>query len=44
LSCFEVDAAKRAKVVLGEDLLYLLPLLASEVGVLVELRLEALDF
>ena len=43
LGGFEVDAAEGAEVVLGQGLLDLLPLLVGEVGVLVELGLEALD-
>ena len=43
LGGFEVDAAEGAEVVLGEDLANLLALLVGEVGVLVELGLEALD-
>ena len=43
LGGFEVGAAEGAEVVLGEDLLNLLALLVGEVGVLVELGLEALD-
>ena len=44
LGGFEVDAAEGAKVVLGKGLLDLCRLLVGEVGVLVELGLEALDF
>ena len=43
LGGFEVDATEGAEVVLGKGLLDLLPLLVGEVGVLVELGLEALD-
>ena len=41
---FEIGAAEGAEVILGEGLFDLLPLLVGEVGILVELRLEALDF
>ena len=43
LGGFEVNAAEGAEVVFGEDLLDLLALRVGEVGVLIELRLEALD-
>ena len=43
LGGFEIHATEGAEVVLGEGLLDLTPLLAGEVGVLVELGLEALD-
>ena len=42
LGRFQILAAEGAQVVLGEDLLDLLALLVGEVGVLVELGLEAL--
>ena len=44
LGGFEIGAAEGAEVVLGEGLLNLLNLLVGEVGVLVELGLETLDF
>ena len=43
LGGFEVDAAEGPEIVLRESLLDLHPLLVGEVGVLVELGLEALD-
>ena len=43
LGGFEVGAAEGAEVVLGEGLLNLIALLVGEVGVLLELGLEALD-
>ena len=41
--CFEIGAAEGPEIVLRKSLLDLLPLLVGEVGVLVELDLEALD-
>ena len=43
LGGFQIHATEGAEIVRGEGLLDLLPLLVGEVGVLVELGLEALD-